>query len=81
MIYRHNNELRTTLLEDDTASTLLKNILMQMYVLPPAEAEEGAQAETIKEARKESRCMTVCRFESGLLHESLAKEYHNILFC
>lgn len=30
MIYRHNNELRTTLLEDDTASTLLKNILMQM---------------------------------------------------
>lgn len=30
MIYRHNNELRTTLLDDDTASVLLKNILMQM---------------------------------------------------
>lgn len=30
MIYKHNNELRTTLLEDDTASILLKNILMQM---------------------------------------------------
>lgn len=30
MIYRHNNKLRTTLLEDGTASVLLKNILMQM---------------------------------------------------
>ena len=30
MIYSHNNELRTTLLDDDTASVLLKNILMQM---------------------------------------------------
>ena len=32
------------------------------------------------EAGKETCRMTVCRFESGLLHESLAKEYHNILF-
>lgn len=30
MIYKHNNELRTTLLDDDTASVLLKNILIQM---------------------------------------------------
>lgn len=30
MIYSHNNELRTTLLEDGTASILLKNILQQM---------------------------------------------------
>lgn len=30
MIYQHNNELRSTLLDDDTASVLLKNILMQM---------------------------------------------------
>lgn len=30
MIYQHNNELRTTLLQDDTAVRLLKNILQQM---------------------------------------------------
>lgn len=30
MIYQHNNELRTTVLDDDTASVLLKNILIQM---------------------------------------------------
>lgn len=30
MIYQHNNELRTTLLHDETASVLLKNILQQM---------------------------------------------------
>ena len=30
MIYQHNNELRTTLLSDDTASILLKNILLEM---------------------------------------------------
>ena len=30
MIYQHNNELRTTLLHDETAVMLLKNILQQM---------------------------------------------------
>ena len=30
MIYQHNNELRSTLLQDNTAVRLLKNILQQM---------------------------------------------------
>lgn len=34
--------------------------------------------EFVIESEEFIRRMTVCRFESGLLHESLAKEYHNI---
>ena len=34
MIYQHNNELRTTLLHDETAVMLLKNILQQVSEMP-----------------------------------------------
>lgn len=79
MIYQHNNELRSTLLNDGTASILLKNILQQM------EMEEFSKRKSERIVGGPKKLIELVENGAVRVRYSNGREYYNssdvLMYC